>query len=479
VEWFDYTEEERIKNIFTKFTIKDFWEWWSEGGRVMEVRIRDFQLIKQIAEELNAPYSASGVYINSDFLLKQTIARIRRLNVTAWFGINSRKPNYNKYGNKSFGGSDNNVESIDYIFVDIDRINKISKATNEELKKCDGLANKILERFAKANWDKNYIKICSGNGVQLLIKLDVPLRMPSLTFNNDKKYFESSIEFDNMKALLRNSIGKDMLKFSKKFTLDFNADVDKSCFGIGKVGALPFTKNFKYDGFTWRGIIDLKSGSNIGLTDYLLNSMKDVKEYKKKSVFVTTKAKAPKHIIGEEGAENHPLIRFGLDNSFPHGEINNTLWCQMLCLMRDNKIPKETMKKIAKDMSVKHRDNFDDKYPKANITFKEKTVNNFCLRNGYPPFFDYSKIFTKRRDVDIDNIDWSMRFLVGGQKIEIEGGEDIERDMQHAKRLLVEGRKDNNEMVYKFTNACIEKYGEEKTRFYFDNYFKWYLGYDY
>ena len=109
MEWYEYDEKDRINNIFAKYTISDFYNWWSKNRNyVMEVRIKDFMLIKELWSRFRYPYSSSGIYIKNENELKNIISSIRD-RATCWFGINPRKINYNNYGNKMFGGRDENV----------------------------------------------------------------------------------------------------------------------------------------------------------------------------------------------------------------------------------------------------------------------------------------------------------------------------------------------------------------------------------
>ena len=83
MEWFEHNQDDRIKEVFSKFTIKDFWDWWcNDNPKVMEVRIKDYRLIKEIASELGYPYSLSGIYVWSESMLKSVIKRIRENNVS-------------------------------------------------------------------------------------------------------------------------------------------------------------------------------------------------------------------------------------------------------------------------------------------------------------------------------------------------------------------------------------------------------------
>jgi len=202
-KWYDMSEEERIKNVYSKYTIKDFWNWWSGGeSKVMEVRIMDFTLVKEISLKYNLPYSASGVFVNNEITLKNVIGSVRD-KATVWFGIQPRRKNWNKWGKKGFGGSDIFVDEIGFIFIDIDRITKTTTATNQELKKADELANLLLERFKLEGWNKSYMKICSGNGLQLVIKLDFPIKLIPIEFDSKTKIYSINDEYEKMRTMQR------------------------------------------------------------------------------------------------------------------------------------------------------------------------------------------------------------------------------------------------------------------------------------
>ena len=47
----------------------------------------------------------------------------------------------------------------------------------------------------------------------------------------------------------------------------------------------------------------------------------------------------------------------------------------------------------------------------------------------------------------------------------------IFEDMENFKDKLVEGRLDNTDKFAGFVNGCIEKYGEDKTKYYFNTLF--------
>ena len=69
-KWYELEERALLKRL-SNHSIKDFWDWWSDGeNRVMEIRIKDYPLIKEVAKRFNIPYSVSGVYVNNAQLLK-------------------------------------------------------------------------------------------------------------------------------------------------------------------------------------------------------------------------------------------------------------------------------------------------------------------------------------------------------------------------------------------------------------------------
>ena len=479
--WYEKNQEERISEYFSKYTIKDFLTWWQNSTKnVMEIRIMDYLVIQQIAKELHLAYSRSGIYIQTEYELKQVIRHIRANNVIAWFGINPRKRSLNNYGNKTFGGKDVNVESLNFIFIDIDRINKIGEATSDDLKKADALSSKILERLKAYNWDERYLKICSGNGVQLIIALDVPIKMPNQVYDLESKSYDIDEEFEQLKGLVRAGIGHEILTFCKKYKDEFNVIVDKSVFNISSVASLPFTKNFKYGGFTWRGILDMKSGENKGLSDHCLLKVKNVKQWKQQDVFINHKTNH-KNLIKSDELFDHPLVKFMLDNNLPHGQINNLLWMQMKCLLRDSKLTlkDDNVKELHKQMQKKYNDVFPMNIPDKKYQFKEDMINRYCANNLIPPLYPLNKLRVIKEPFNIEGLDWNMRIYHNDEYV-LEG-EDIFDDMKLLKKKLIDVTVKNGKgyyttLVYRFINACVKKYGEDQAKYFFQHWLERYVG---
>jgi hypothetical protein len=479
MEWYSLSVEDRIKEVYSKFNISDFFKWWQgDSGKYMEVRIMDYNLIKEVANKLNISYSKSGVYVNNAVQLKNVIAYCRERAVM-WWGCNSRKRNWDIWGYKSFGGGNYYIDCVDTLFIDIDRCVKEGPATNEDLERANILADKILERLGTQGWDKNYCKICTGNGVQLVIKLDYPIKIPNLEYDNEKKIFIETAEYQKIIELLRKGVGPQILKLNNKLKKDLGVEIDKTCFKIACVCSLPFTKNFKYGGFTWRGIVEIKQdGVNDGLSDYIINYQD--KEYVEKKIFVNTNKQLNNiHIIKKGKLMEHKLVRFMLDNNLPHGAINNTLFFMLKCLLRDSKfdLQSEEFRLFHKQLEQKYKDNFPLNLPDVKYQFSEDTINNYCINNFIPPPYIVLSQRFKRLNMKIEDLQYSWH-LQAKENIILPDDTIIQDDLKIFKSQLKEGDYQNINKVANFIKACIKKYGEKETE-YFCKYIMYrYLGYD-
>lgn len=489
--WYNINEEDRVKNVYSKYTIEDFWNWWSDKKqKAMEVRINKWEKIKETAKKFNIQYSTSGVYVWDYVMLKRVIMYLRN-DCTLWFGINSRKKNWTRKGWKGWGSgekggsSDDNINSIDFIFVDIDRkIKNNNIATKQDLEDCDYLSNKIIETFGKENWNKSYLKICSGHGVQLLFKLDESLVLPQNEFKQESKVFIWNNEFKKMQKLIREGIGKDILKFTNKVLKEYeeknnktlNCEIDRSCFTLNRVGALPFTKNFKYNNTRWRGILDIVEGINNGLGDYVLSYINNIREYKKRKFLVQYK-NSFKFKIKEGELFDNCLCKFLLENNFPMGGINNTLWCQLKCLLYDSKynFDSEEFSRYHKLIKQKHNRTFTLNQP--DVQFNPNVINNFCFLNLFPPVYDlwYNQPSNLQVNVIFNSSLFDSSTLIDCKTLD---GEDIWEDIKIIQNKFTKDKKKNRDLILEFINSCIKKYGYDKTKFWFDNkYLERYLCY--
>ena len=498
-KWYEYNEKDRIQNVFGKYTIQQFWDFWSnKEHHYMEVRIKNVPLIKEISFKLQIPYSMSGVYVKNATELKDVIIFARNKAVM-WFSINPRKKNWSKKLNfktfgsgKKGGSSDENVESINFIFVDIDRVKKEGPALIDDLKDADILADKLLERLKINDWSESYLKICSGNGVQLIIKLDYSIQVVNTNFNADTQEFDFNEEFETQKDLIRNGIGKKILEYSKIYCKNENlkVDVDASGFNMGRVGALPCTKNFKYNSFTWRGIIDMKDKPNIGLTDYLYSFKENIKSFKSKNVFDKSSIIKRENFLTEKNFNDHKFIKLLYDIDFSFVGVNNRLWMQLKILLRDSKfnLNSEVFKKFHREMERKKGNPLTMNVPDKRFTWNETAINNFCIDYLIPPIYD---IFpTRNYKCNLyRKIDWDKLNQYDSLTLDLNTSikEDIKSILPEIEKTLklkeIDGKnlknytfeyinelKENKikELISKFINGCILKYGEKKTKYYYE-----------
>jgi hypothetical protein len=477
MKWYEMSEPVRIKEVFSQFKIKEFWDFWSSGEeKIMEIRIKDYQLIKDVATNLNLKWSSSGVYVNNCEDLKKVIKLVRD-KATIWFGINPRKMNYNQKGFKSFGSgkkggsSDENIDEIAFLFCDIDRVVKQGAAKSKDLMNSDILCDKILERLETEKWHNGFCKICSGNGGQLLIKLDFPIRLPNLTFNMTHKIFEHSDEFEKLKNIIKKGIGAEIVRFSNKLKKELGVEIDKSVFNINRVGALPVTKNFKFDGFTWRGIIDMKDGVNEGLSDYILSKEYNYDFYKNKKPFKSTSSALQYQDRMIEGKLNeHKLIRFMLDEPLPYGSINNKLWFSLKILLRDSKINLNSVefKSIHNQLENKVKGSLTTNLPDKKYNFNPDVINSYCIDNCIPPLYPLYKNKNAKFDMKLEGLSWDSVEFVDGI-MELDDETLLNDDMLKCRNLLTPGSYGNVDIIAKFMKGCIKKYGEEKTKYLFEN----------
>ena len=113
---------------------------------------------------------------------------------------------------------------------DIDKKDHNSAAKPKEIQEADNLADKLLADFGKNNWNQNYIKVCSGNGIQLLIKLDKPIIMPIIEqfeMDKDNRLLDVVVETDEFIKLKKALIFSFEDIFSKFKSASFSFELLK------------------------------------------------------------------------------------------------------------------------------------------------------------------------------------------------------------------------------------------------------------
>jgi len=482
-QFYEYeTDEERVSNVYSKFTIQQLWDFWTnKESKIMEIRIMDFNLIKEISDNFNLPWSASGVYIKDVNELK-TVIKYTRDKAVMWFGINRRKKNWSKWKFKIFGGTDHFIDSIDFIFIDIDRINKNNTfATQEDLRNCNKLLDLVLEKLGEYKWNNKYMRICSGNGVQCILPLDIPIKIPNTIYDNEKKIYIDNEEFIKVKQLIREGIGKQIVNFCNKYKKELNVEIDDSVFKLSVVGALPATKNYKYNGFRWRGITEIKdNGINEGLSDYCLQYIDNIEQFKQINPFSTNKQiRIDKRIKPGELLKD-PLVQFLMNTeNLPTG-VNNTIWFQCKILIRNSKYDMSSKEFIEFHETIKrkHGRTFTLNIPDEKMEFNEEAVNNYCIENGFKPIYPLWSKKTKFLNlIDMTKIKWENLNSVT-KSLQLSETSTILDDLTNLKNLFEPKSYKNIEITLMFLKGSIQKYGETKAKYYFENIYDKFLNYE-
>jgi len=340
MKWYELDLKTRYNEVYKKYSLVDFFYWWTDKDdpEWMEIRFDDWKIAKECSLKYYLKFNKASVFINKPIQLIN-IVKDFKMKSHLWFGINPKRMLRNKYGKLSFTGKDINISKLKFLFIDIDRVIKEGPATNIDLMNADFLANKILEELSKEGFNKNFIKICTANGLQLILKLDIPFNLPMPTYHEDGQIYVEDVDFKRVKDIIKKGIGKVLEKFSTKFKDEYNVEIDGTGFNLGRVGALPYSMNLKLKNkniILPRGIVELKNEeSNEGLSDYLKSLVSNTYEKSKlKRNFDTIGVVMSKdYDILKNNLSQNSLVNLMLTHHFPDGGINNTLWYSIKLLL--------------------------------------------------------------------------------------------------------------------------------------------------
>jgi len=329
-KWYELSKKDLMSYINDTCSLKEFFEWWQDGDfeRFMELRFTDWRDSDAVSRRYKLFKYKTSVFVKNAYHLEQVVKNYSgKTNI--WFGVNPKRPLREPDGRFKIKQYDVHCKEIAFLFLDIDRVVKSGRpATNNELMHADILCDKIVENMSKNNMASSYVKLCSGNGVQVLFKLDVPFTIPKPTYDDEgKKHVENSF-FKERKNIIRKGIGSVLSNFSFE-SVEGVVEVDSTCFNMGRVGALHKTFNFKYDTPLPRGIVSFVDiAKNDGLSDYLksIKEKKTVHKSFKKSLSSFDKSLGQIFTIKEHDIVTNKLVKFMLEHTFPAGGINNTLW---------------------------------------------------------------------------------------------------------------------------------------------------------
>ena len=368
-----------------RYKLQDFWNYINnDSNNTYEVRIRDYKIVKHIATEFKLPFYSGGVFVNTYEQLYSVIKCIRQ-HTTAWISVNPKRRVNGKHG-----GKDLYIESINHIFLDIDRINGDGEATAHEKQNIHKFVNLLIEHLNNIGIT-NYCRIDSGNGEQLIIKLDEPILMPIPEFKDG--VFIPSEQHTKYKQLIKKVfIEKLIKKFNTKYYKDkYGCEIDRSCSNIGRVCALHGTFNFKHSAKTLRKVIEIQDTTeNTGLSDALFKEFDnlDLPVFNKTSI--QNKPLKQEFKITTNTIHNSELVKLLLSTELPSGNRNSHLIFQLKCLLKDNNIPLTDTKVITLFKQIESVQN--DTYPMNDVEvhchFNPNVINNYCISHSIKPIYD-------------------------------------------------------------------------------------------
>jgi hypothetical protein len=95
-----------------------------------------------------------------------------------------------------------------------------------------------------------------------------------------------------------------------------------------------------------------------------------------------------------------------------------------------------------------------------------------------PPIYDLWPSHNKYMGYKINELDWKYKDLVT-ERMKLSTMTDIFQDMKLIQPKLKKGDKlYNYNLLGSFINGCVDKYGENKTKFYFDTMFEKFFDYE-
>lgn len=394
-----------ISKTIEEYKLEDFWNWWSDGStQFMEVRFINYKVAKYIGTKFNLPYSIAGVYINNYSDLLKVVSFIRKKQ-TMWMKFNPCRKIPTKKS-MSFSGVDEGIEAIKFFVFDIDRINKNGAADDNEINKIYDFVKLIEEELQNKNITQ-YCTVFSGNGFQIIIKLDEPILLPFPQYDKEHDIYVPDEKFNNYKLLIKETVGNYFIqKFNtKENRIKYNAEIDKKCFNIGRVGALPFSFNFKFDPPRVRGVFHYGTGINDGLSDSLIQQLDELNlQPKNKQYRVNNNSIPITEKLTYKNLLKNRLIRFLLSKELPGGDRNSNLIFPLKCLIQQSGLDLQDKRIVSLQRMIekKQLDKFPFNTPPVTATFNAEAVNNYCINNYLPLLYPEFVLSNKPKKRYID-----------------------------------------------------------------------------
>ena len=393
------SEEEKQKQIYSKYSLKDFWEFWKHGeDEVMELSFPNLRWhnVKE-QNKNNLPQNKNSVFVNNpEQLLELLKAPVRNLTPMYW-GVNDRKQIFETFGEKKYtkkvyGMSNYGVNKIKHIMIDIDSKKEHGKnATPEGMKDSMILAKLVVDKMKTNNGFDDYMMLCTGNGVHLIYRLDKPIQMPILEYEtiNGMIVYKECEEFTHLKTILKRGIGKQIRKLN-----DVNGSDIDNVWDLRRVSRLPFSLNIKVkDDLRACGIIHINKGSNKGMHDLIVSTPKPITRKRKATQFAKYKVKL-------KDLKDEPLVKLLCERNLPQGNRNHYLELSFAMLLNDSGISHREnevirLLNIIRQVQNKYTIQVDPKYIPQDGHFNTETVNTYCWNNDiefvYPVLLNHPK----------------------------------------------------------------------------------------
>lgn len=381
--------ENKAGEVYSKFSFEDFWNYISPDNRfIYELRIKtkksdskdSKEYIKEIGKFFHIPYHYSGVFVKNVSELRKVCVFCYQKELTLYISSNpKRKSLYS--GNArypTYNGKMQSDEAIVSLLIDFDANEELKN--NKEIDSAEE-AYKVARKFLEDNKNiKNYLMLCSGNGVQIRIKLDGPIYLPAPTYDQNNEFIITD-EFDAYRYILKEAMREILPKYSTG-----NIFVDMSSLELARVGRCPFSRNWKNENNPkFSGIIEIKDEEeNSGLSQHILSFFEKTKEKRSQA-----KKYENNRTLAKEFTHSASTIRFSplavalLKDRLPEGGRNNRLIYQFKLLVKNNNLDFNNVeiRELFRDMERIQGDIFPTNDPGAGL-FSPDSVNIYFIEHG-------------------------------------------------------------------------------------------------
>ncbi len=476
-----------ISNKNNKELLEYFFNFMThDENKMWCIGILNYKISKSIATKYKLPYNLNSVFIKDFNELFNVVNEINKVKVGSSFKLNpQRKSYYTNLKHPAFNfkfpvynPTYYGIEEIFNILIDIDRVEKNGPATKEELLKLNEYSNLILKELNGINIHR-WLKICSGNGIHIIIPLDEGIYIPLPQYDAAKKMYVKDELFDKYLILLKKTFYEKLFKKfnTKAYREKYNAEIDNACWKLTNGCAIPYTFNIKYNK-QLRYIVNSSEGSNEGLADAIFNQLESLSlpVYNKNKVTFSNLKDEFK--LNLKKLEDCRLVKFLLSKKLPSGMRNNYLIFQLKLLLKDNGISfnEPKVKELFMKIDKVQGDNFAWNIPDDKYHFNPDVVNKYCIVNRLPLLYDVMFDRKKVRDIKEYVLNWDnykKQYLPEEFIYKFNDDSELVDDLK-----IINKRYNENPdilILYGMIKGLEDKYGSEDVRFILENYVKYYI----